>query len=201
MRLREYIAKLEAAGELQRITTKVDTRFEITEITDRISKSESGGKALLFENTGTEYPVLMNMMGSDKRMAMALGVDDLSDISKRIDDLLKGVMTPKNTLMDKLRMLPLLADVAKWFPRKSNSRGECQEVVWRGEEVDLAKLPILTSWPFPWSAPKTLRRARPTWACTACRYLTDAQQACIGIAIRPERATTTATSASASVCP
>ena len=147
MRLREYIAKLEAAGELQRITTKVDTRFEITEITDRISKSEGGGKALLFENTGTEYPVLMNMMGSDKRMAMTLGVDDLSDISKRIDDLLKGVMTPKNTLMDKLRMLPLLADVAKWFPRKSNSRGECQEVVWRGEEVDLAKLPILTSWP------------------------------------------------------
>ena len=67
MRLREYIAKLEAAGELQRITTKVNTRFEITEITDRISKSEGGGKALLFENTGTEYPVLMNMMGSDKR--------------------------------------------------------------------------------------------------------------------------------------
>ena len=147
MRLREYITKLEAAGELQRITTKVDTRFEITEITDRISKSEGGGKALLFENTGTDYPVLMNMMGSDKRMAMALGVNDLSDISKRIDNLLKEVMTPKNTLMDKLRMLPLLNDVAKWFPRKSSGRGECQEVVWRGEEVDLAKLPIITSWP------------------------------------------------------
>ena len=73
---------MEAAGELQRITTKVDPRFEITEITDRISKSEGGGKALLFENTGTDYPVLMNMMGSDKRMAMALGVEDLSDISK-----------------------------------------------------------------------------------------------------------------------
>ena len=125
MRLREYITKLEAAGELQRITTKVDTRFEITEITDRISKSEGGGKALLFENTGTDYPVLMNMMGSDKRMAMALGVNDLSDISERIDNLLKEVMTPKNTLMDKLRMLPLLNDVAKWFPRKSSGRGEC----------------------------------------------------------------------------
>ena len=117
MRLREYIAKHEAAGELQRITAKVDTRFEITEIKARISKSEGGGKALLFENTGTEYPVLMNKMGSDKRMAMALGVEELSDISKRIDELLKGVMTPKNTLMDKLRMLPLLNDVAKWFPR------------------------------------------------------------------------------------
>ncbi len=147
MRLQEYIAKLEAAGELQRIKTQVDPRYEITEITDRISKSEGGGKALLFENTGTDYPVLMNMMGSDRRIAMALGVDDLADISQRIDDLLKGVMSPKATLMDKLRMLPILSDVAKWFPKKSTSRGECQQVVWRGDDVDLRRLPILTSWP------------------------------------------------------
>ncbi len=147
MRLQEYIAKLEAAGELQRIKTQVDPRYEITEITDRISKSEGGGKALLFENTGTDYPVLMNMMGSDRRIAMALGVDDLADISQRIDDLLKGVISPKATLMDKLRMLPILSDVAKWFPKKSTSRGECQQVVWRGDDVDLRRLPILTSWP------------------------------------------------------
>lgn len=146
MRLREYVERLEASGELIRIKTKVDTNFEITEITDRVSKSEGGGKALLFENTGTDYPVLMNMMGSDKRMAMALGVDDLSDISKRIDSLLKGVMSPKNSMMDKLRMLPLLNDVAKWFPRKVSGRGECQQVVWRGEDVDLGRLPILKSW-------------------------------------------------------
>ncbi len=146
MRLREYIAKLEAAGELQRITCRVDTRFEIAEITDRISKMEGGGKALLFENNGTDYPILMNMMGSDRRMAMALGVDDLQEISERIDALLKGVMSPKNTLMDKLRMLPLLKDVSKWFPKRRTRRGECQQVVWRGEEVDLSKLPILTSW-------------------------------------------------------
>ncbi|MBO5901534.1 MAG: menaquinone biosynthesis decarboxylase [Alistipes sp.] len=149
MTLREFIAKLEAAGELKRISAEVDTHFEITEITDRVSKTEGGGKALLFENVrGSKYPVLMNMMGSDRRMAMALGVDDLDDISRRIDNLLKGVMSPKNTLMDKLRMLPLLQDVAKWFPRKSSSRGECQEVVWQGDEVDLRKLPILTSWPY-----------------------------------------------------
>lgn len=147
MRLQEYIARLEAAGELQRIKTKVDPRYEITEITDRISKSKGGGRALLFENTGTDYPVLMNMMGSDRRIAMALGVDDLADISKRIDDLLKGVMSPKASLMDKLRMLPILNDVAKWFPKKSTSRGECQQVVWRGDDVDLNRLPILTSWP------------------------------------------------------
>ena len=146
MRLREYIARLEAAGELQRISTPVSTRFEITEITDRISKSEGGGKALLFENTGTDYPVLMNMMGSDRRIAMALGVESLDDIARRIDTLLKSATSPKNTLMDKLRMLPLLNDVAKWFPRKAKGRGECQEVIIQGDDVDLTKLPILTSW-------------------------------------------------------
>ena len=147
MRLREYIAKLEAAGQLQRIKTKVDPKLEICEITDRISKSEGGGKALLFENTGTDYPVLMNMMGSDARMAMALGVDSLDDITKRIDSLVSGVMSPKSSLWEKLQMLPLLKDVAQWFPTRSTSRGECQQVVWRGEDVDLCRLPILTSWP------------------------------------------------------
>ena len=146
MRLREFISKLEDAGELIRVKAEVSPKFEICEITDRISKMEGGGKAILFENTGTDYPVLMNMMGSDRRMAMALGVDDLEEISERIDNLLKGAISPKNNLWDKLKMLPLLKDVAKWFPHKSSSRGECQEVVWRGEEARLSRLPILTSW-------------------------------------------------------
>ena len=147
MRLREFVTLLESEGELQRITTKVDTRFEIAEITDRVCKTEGGGKALLFENTQCGYPVLMNMMGSDRRMALALGVNELDDIQRRIDALLKGVMSPKNSLMDKLRMLPLLKDVSKWFPRKVRGRGECQQVVWCGEEASLDRLPILTSWP------------------------------------------------------
>ena len=138
---------MEAAGELRRITCKVDTQYEICEITDRISKCEGGGKALLFENTGTDYPVLMNMMGSDRRMAMALGVDSLGDITRRIDALVEGVMSPKSSLWEKLQVLPLLKDVAKWFPTRSSSRGECQQVVWRGEDVDLGRLPILKSWP------------------------------------------------------
>ena len=147
MRLREFIDKLEAEGELLRIKAKVDTRFEMCEIVDRISKCEGGGKAVLFENSGTAYPVLMNMMGSDRRMAMALGVDSLDDISKRIDNILNGVMSPKHSLWEKLQMLPLLKDVSKWFPQRSTKRGECQEVVWQGEDVDLGKLPIITSWP------------------------------------------------------
>ena len=74
MTLQEFIKILDAQGDLLRITTKVDTNYEMCEIVDRISKSKDGGKAVLFENSGTDYPVLMNMMGSDKRMATALGV-------------------------------------------------------------------------------------------------------------------------------
>lgn len=147
MRLREFIVRLDAAGELVRVKSEVSPRFEIAEITDRISKMEGGGKALLFESTGTQFPVLMNMMGSDRRMAMALGVESLEEISERIEMLLKGVMSPKDSLWDKLKMLPLLKDVSRWFPRKSSGRGECQQVVWRGEDADLSRLPILTSWP------------------------------------------------------
>lgn len=156
MRLREFIAKLEAEGELLRIKSKVDTRLEMCEIVDRISKCEGGGKAVLFENTGTDYPVLMNMMGSDRRMAMALGVDSLEEISTRIDNLLKGAISPKNSLWEKLQMLPLLKDVAKWFPKRSTQRGECQEVVWHGEDVDLGRIPIITSWPYDGGAFITL---------------------------------------------
>ena len=69
--LREYITALEQAGELVRITTPVDSLLEICELTDRESKRPGGGRALLFEQTGTPFPVLTNMMGSDRRMAMA----------------------------------------------------------------------------------------------------------------------------------
>ena len=147
MDIRRLIDKLEQNGELLRITTKVDTRFELCEITDRISKQAGGGKAILFENTGTDYPVLMNMMGSDRRMAWALDVEDLDEISARIDNLLKDALSPKHSLWEKMQMLPLLGDVAKWFPKRIKGRGRCQEVVWQGDEVDLSKLPILTSWP------------------------------------------------------
>lgn len=144
--LREYISRLEQAGELHRISTPVSTRFEIAEITDRVVKSEGGGKALLFENTGTDFPVLTNMMGSSRRMAMALGVERLDDIARRIESLLGEALSPKGSLWEKMRMLPLLADVAKWFPHSVSGRGACQQVVWQGDEVDLERLPLLHSW-------------------------------------------------------
>ena len=85
----EFIDALERAGELVRIKHFVDPKLEIAEITDRISKMPGGGKALLFENTGYDFPVLMNAYGSEKRMCMALGVSKLDDVAHEIEDLFK----------------------------------------------------------------------------------------------------------------
>ncbi len=144
--LREYIDTLERHGELLRVGARVSPRFEIAEITDRMAKSEGGGKALLFENTGTEFPVLTNMMGSDRRMALALGAESLDDIARRIDSMLGRALAPKGSLVDKLRMLPLLADMSRWFPREASGRGTCQQVVLQGDEADIGRLPLLRSW-------------------------------------------------------
>ncbi len=144
--LQEFISKLESAGELLRIKTPVNTELEITEITDRVSKSEGGGKALLFENTATKFPVITNMMGSERRICLALGIERLEDLTTRIDALLREATAPKNGLMDKLRALPLLADVAQWLPSTTSSKGRCQEIVIQGDDVLLSELPILKCW-------------------------------------------------------
>lgn len=144
--LREFIARLDREGELLRVSAAVDPEFEIAEITDRISKQVGGGKALLFEQTGTDFPVLVNMMGSDRRMALALGVESLDALTERIDGLLRQAVAPKNSLVDKLRMLPLLAEMSRWLPRTSSSRGQCQQVVTLGEKASLAELPVLKCW-------------------------------------------------------
>ena len=144
--LRDYIVELGRRGELLRVAAKVSPRFEIAEITDRMAKSKGGGKALLFENTGTEFPVITNMMGSDSRMALALGVERLDDIADRITALLGEALTPKGSLMDKLRALPLLAEMSRWFPQQVSGRGACQHTVYRDAEVDLCRLPMLQSW-------------------------------------------------------
>ena len=145
--LQEFIAKLESAGELIRIGTPVSSIYEIAELTDRQAKSAGGGKALLFEHTDKPFPVLTNMMGSERRISMALGVEKPEDITVRIEALLKQVTTPKDSLSDQLKMLPLLSEVARWFPKKLKRRGECQQVVLTGEDASLDILPILKSWP------------------------------------------------------
>ena len=145
--LSEFIARLEREGELQRVSVPVDPVYEIAEITDRISKTPGGGKALLFENTGTAFPVLTNLFGSERRMALALGVGALDELSERIDVLLKQAAAPRNSLSDKLRALPMLAEMARWFPRTVSGRGACQQVVLTGAEAALSALPVLKCWP------------------------------------------------------
>lgn len=144
--LAAYIARLEREGELIRIRTQVDPVHEIAEITDRVSKSEGGGKALLFENTGTEFPVLTNMMGSDRRIALALGVERLEELSDRIGKLAGRLTAAADGWTEKLRMLPLLAEMSRWMPRFRSGRGACQQVVLRDGEADLSKFPILKCW-------------------------------------------------------
>ena len=143
--LRAFIDTLEQAGELIRIKTFVDPVLEIAEITDRISKTPDRNKALLFENTGTEFPLLINSMGSERRMCIALGVNELNDVARDIENLFKMLSAPKNGLLEKLAMLPQLGKFASWMPKVISGRGACQEVIM--STPDLGKLPILKCWP------------------------------------------------------
>jgi 4-hydroxy-3-polyprenylbenzoate decarboxylase len=140
-----FIDALEMAGELVRIKTYVDPHLEIAEITDRISKSGGGGKALLFENTGYDFPVLMNAYGSERRMCMALGVSDLDETAREIEELFKMISAPKESMLDKLKLLPKLGAFASWMPAVKKGRGACQEVIMT--TPDITKVPVITCWP------------------------------------------------------
>ena len=146
--LSEYLSLLEKEDELIRVKTLVDPVEEIAEIADRVSKSPGGGKAMLFENTGTDFPVAINIFGSDRRMAMALGVDSLDDIPFRIDGFVRDMLSPKGSSLEKLAAVPLLGRASRWFPKKIKGRGECQQVVYTGEDVRLDMLPVLKCWPY-----------------------------------------------------
>ncbi|MBM3432013.1 MAG: menaquinone biosynthesis decarboxylase [Bacteroidetes bacterium] len=141
----QFIQALERAGELVRIKTFVDPKWEIAEITDRVSKSGGGGKALLFENTGTDFPVLMNAYGSERRMCMALGVEHLDDVAREIEGLFKLLSAPKESMLDKLKLIPKLGTFASWIPKVRSGKGICQEVIQL--DPDLSKIPVITCWP------------------------------------------------------
>ena len=149
--LQEFIAAVEAAGELVRITHPVSIHLELCEIADRVMKQPGGGPALLFEHpvlrdgTRSEYPVAINLFGSMTRMALSLGVKDLDEVGGRITKLL-DLKVPEG-LMGKLSLLPRLLEVSKFPPRMMSGGAPCQEVVWRGDEINLDKLPIITCWP------------------------------------------------------
>ncbi|MBY0505066.1 MAG: menaquinone biosynthesis decarboxylase [Bryobacteraceae bacterium] len=140
--LREFIAALEQAGELHRIPFEVDPKLEMTEFADRAVKS--GGPALLFEKPkGSSVPVLINAFASDRRMEIALGVGKMEEFAARITEFME--MKAPEGLLNKLKLLPKLAEVGAFFP-KTVSRGPCQEVI-KKDNFSLHDLPVLTTWP------------------------------------------------------
>ncbi|HEY1984178.1 MAG TPA: UbiD family decarboxylase [Terracidiphilus sp.] len=164
--LRDWIKALEKNGELKRIREEVSADLEITEITDRISKRGAkpragkdakyapGGPALLFENIKGHpgHKVLINQFGSERRMALALGVEKVDEIAERITGLM-NVKAPEG-LFDKLKMLPQLGALTSAFPKTVSAKeARCKEVILQGkdtngrENFDLTQFPILKCWP------------------------------------------------------
>ena len=146
--LREFINGLERKGELKAITTEVDVDLEIAEITDRVSKA--GGPALLFQNPRSakdgivyQMPLLINSLGSRKRIELGLEVASLEEIAGRIEDLLE--MKPPQGLLDKVKMLPKLAELGSFVP-KTVKDGPVKEVIEK-DDLSLARLPIMKCWP------------------------------------------------------
>ena len=143
--LGEFISELERAGELLRIKAPVSCDLEITHITDLASKARGGGKALLFENVReSRFPVLTNAFGSERRICMALGTDSLDGLARRIERFVR--IEPPKSLRQLAKLLPMGIDLIRFFPRKTQ-KAPCQEVIYRGDEIDLSMLPVLKCWP------------------------------------------------------
>ena len=142
--LSDFVARLEENDELHRIKTFVDPVLEITEVTDRITKS--GGKALLFENNGTSFPLLINAFGSDRRMAMALNMKDLTFTGSVLDEIVGASEHLPSTFLEKLRSLPKLLKLASFLPVITRVKGTCQQVI--HPDPDLGILPVLKCWPY-----------------------------------------------------
>ena len=147
----QFLSAIDRAGELARISEPVRARLEICEIADRVMKQPDGGKALYFENVvldngqRSQYPVVINLFGSMRRICLALGVDDLNQIGERITEML-DLKVPEG-LIGKLAMLPRLLEIGKFPPRVKSGKPPCQEIVVTGQDVDLSSLPIITCWP------------------------------------------------------
>ncbi len=139
-----FIKEFEQTGELHRISTEVSTELEITEIVDRVVKSKNYNKALLFENNGSKFPLLINLFGSEKRTAFIFRVSGLDDVGKEIDEIFKSLTLPRQSFFDKLKLLPQLKEFASWMPRSVKGRGFCQQNVM--ENPDLSVFPILKCW-------------------------------------------------------
>ena len=143
--LREYIALLEEKKDLRRITVPVSSDLEISQIADRVVKSN--GPALLFENVeGYDMPLVINLFGSRRRIEWALGVNDLEDLGDKVRKLLGLLDGPPPGLVDKVKTIGQLMGINKAQP-KIVSKAPCQEEVFIGDAVDLGTIPALKCWP------------------------------------------------------
>jgi 4-hydroxy-3-polyprenylbenzoate decarboxylase len=143
--LQDFVDSLIDKGELIQINAFVDPNLEVTEIADRMAKSLHGGKALLFSNNGTAFPLLINAMGSEKRMALALGLDSLNDIEVRMNLFFDIASFLTSSGFQKLRLLLKVKDLSVVFPAHKSGRGVCQDVI--HHQPDLGIFPILKCWP------------------------------------------------------
>ena len=144
--LRDFIAQLEKMGELKRIVIEVDPRLEMTEIADRVLRA--GGPALLFEKPkGHTMPVLANLFGTVKRVALGMGEDDPSRL-REVGHLLAFLKEPEppKGLRDAWEKWPVMKQVLNMAPKEVRS-APCQEVVWEGADVDISRLPVQHCWP------------------------------------------------------
>ena len=142
--LRAYLEALERRGELHRVRVPVSAELEIAEIADRVVKA--GGPALLFEQVmGKDFPVAIGLFGTRARTAFALGVEDLDELARKVEALL-ALEPGKGGLSALLGLLPKLPLLRGFFPRRVR-QAPVQEVVLRGEAVDLRRLPVLKCWP------------------------------------------------------
>ena len=144
--LRDFIEQLEAQGELKRISAPVSTHLEMTEICDRVLRAQ--GPALLFENVpGHSMPVLANLFGTPRRVALGMGAEEVSAL-REIGKLLAYLKEPEppKGLRDAWEKWPVFKQVLNMSP-KVVSKAPCQKVIWEGDQVDLAKLPIQHCWP------------------------------------------------------
>ena len=141
--LRDFLTALDKAGQLRRVTVPVDPTLEISEVVTRTVRA--GGPALLFERpTRGEMPVAINLFGTEKRMALALGVTKVDEIGDRIGELVKPELPVGWAgIRDGLGKLMQL----KSAPPKKVRTAPCQQVVYRGKDVDLDRLPGLQTWP------------------------------------------------------
>ncbi|SFB16671.1 4-hydroxy-3-polyprenylbenzoate decarboxylase [Collimonas sp. OK607] len=144
--LRDFIVKLEQIGELKRVSTPISTYLEMTEICDRTLRA--AGPALLFENVvGHSIPVLANLFGTPRRVALGMGADDVSEL-RRIGHVLAMLKEPEppKGFKDILGLGTLVKSLWDMAPKEHRS-APCQDIVWEGNEVDLARLPIQHCWP------------------------------------------------------